>query len=150
MNILRFLLMSILASSVGAGAGVSKKPVKLNDLPAAVRKTVEDQKGAANISRLEKFEREGSQMYELELSGGGSASKIVLIEAAGKIVEIKKPIKLSAVSKAAKAVIESSVGNGIILTLTPSRPLQALFRLTRCASGEKVKKLFCELDLTEV
>jgi hypothetical protein len=117
MNILRFVLMGILAFGVGAGAEVSKKPVKLNDLPAEVRKTVERQKGAANILRLEKFEREGSQMYELEFSSGGSAVKTVLIDAAGKIVEIKEPIKLSEVSKAAKAVIESSVGDGHILSL---------------------------------
>ena len=110
--------MSILAFSVGAGADVSKKPVKLNDLPAAVRRTVEGQKGATNILRLEKFEREGTQMYELELSSGGSASKTVLIDAAGKVVEIEAPIKLSEVSKAAKAVIESSVGNGHILSLS--------------------------------
>jgi len=117
MNMLRFVLISILAFSVGAGADVSKKPVRLNDLPAAVRKTVERQKGAANILRLEKFEREGSQIYELELSGGGSASKIVLIDAAGKVLEIKEAIKLGGVSKAAKAVIDSSVGDGTILSL---------------------------------
>jgi hypothetical protein len=117
MNILRFVLISILAFSGGAGADVSKKPVRLNDLPAEVRKAVERQKGAANILRLEKFEREGSQIYELELSGGGSASKTVLIDSAGKIVEIKQPIKLGEVSKAAKAVIDSSVGNGTILSL---------------------------------
>ena len=114
---LRFVLISILAFSVGAGADVSKKPARLNDLPAAVRKTVERQKGAANILRLEKFEREGSQIYELELSGGGSASKTVLIDAAGKVLEIKEAIKLGGVSKAAKAVIDSSVGDGTILSL---------------------------------
>lgn len=117
MNTLRFVVMSILAFSVGAGAEVSRKPVRLNDLPAAVRKTVERQKGAANISKLEKFEREGSEIYELELSGGGSASKTVLIDTAGKVVEIKEPARLSQVSKAAKAVIDSSVGNGTILAL---------------------------------
>jgi hypothetical protein len=117
MNILRFVLMSILAFSVGTGADVSKKPVKLNDLPAAVRKTVELQKGAANILRLEKFDREGSQIYELELSSRESSHKTVLIDATGKIVEIKEPIKSSEVSKAAKAVIDSSVGNGTILAL---------------------------------
>ena len=112
----RLALVSLVMFTLSALADVSRQPVRLADLPAPVRKTVMQQKGDAGILRLEKFAQEGNQIYELELRGRG-AGKTVLIDATGKVLEVKQPIKLSEVSPAAKAIIESSVGPGTIRTL---------------------------------
>jgi hypothetical protein len=112
----RIALATVLLLSVSANADVSRHPVKLAELPPAVRKTALRQKQRATIRRLEKTVAEGQEIYEMELQSG-IVSRTVLIDAAGQVLEIKQLIKLSALPPAAKTVIESSVGDGTILTL---------------------------------
>ena len=108
------LLVLLCAGSVCAEE--TRQPVKLADLPSAVRQTAARQQAGGDLLRLEKIVREGSQIYELEFSNG-SARKIVVIDDAGKVLEIRQPAKLAEVSKAARTVIESSVGKGKLISL---------------------------------
>jgi hypothetical protein len=113
----RLLLLTILPLYlVGARADVSRRPVKLADLPAAVRKIVLQQRQDATIVRLEKTQQEGKEIYEVALRSG-AITRTVSIDEAGKVREVKQPTTLSQVSRAAKSVIDSSVGNGTIRTL---------------------------------
>jgi hypothetical protein len=114
-----FALMTTLVFFASARADVSRQPVKLADLPAAVRKTALQQK-RANIRGLEKTVQQGKEIYEVELRSG-VVKRTVFIDAAGTVLEVKQPMTLSEVSPAAKTVIESSLGNGTILTLESVR-----------------------------
>jgi hypothetical protein len=111
----RVALLTMLVFSASARAD-SRQSLKLADLPAAVRKTALQQKHSATIRRLERVVVEGKEIYELELRGG-TVTRTVFIDSTGKVVEVRQPIKLSAVTPAAKAVIESSLENGTILRL---------------------------------
>jgi hypothetical protein len=113
------LVLLVLLVLLGAGsacAGETRQPLKLADLPPVVRQTVTRQQAGGNLLRLEKIVREGNQIYELEFSND-AARKIVVIDSEGKVLEIRQPAKLAEVSKAAKAVIESSVGKGKLISL---------------------------------
>ena len=109
-------LLSMFVFGAGARADLPRQPVKLADLPEAVRRTVLQQKGQANIFRLEKTFLEGNEIYQLVLRTG-LGKKTVLIDAGGRFLEIKQPMKWSEVSPAARNVIVSSVANGNILSL---------------------------------
>jgi hypothetical protein len=112
---LRLVLLVLLC--VGSSrAGETRQPIKPAELPPVVRQTVTRQQAGGNLLRLEKILREGNQIYELEFSNG-AARKIVMIDGEGKVLEIRQPVKLAEVSKAAKAVIESSVGKGKLISL---------------------------------
>lgn len=112
---LRLALLVLLCAG-SARLEETRQPVKLADLPPAVRQTVVKQQAVGNLLRLEKIVREGSPIYELEFSNG-SARKVVVIDVEGKVLEIRLPAKLTEVSKAARAVIESSVGKGKLISL---------------------------------
>jgi hypothetical protein len=81
-----------------------------------VRETATRQQADGTLLRLEKINREGAVVYETEFSSGG-AKRIVLINSDGKIVEIRQPVNLDKVSRTARAVIESSVGKGKLISL---------------------------------
>ena len=113
--LLRLALIVLLCAS-GACAEETRQAVKLAELPSAVRESAKRQQAGGNLLRLEKIVREGVSIYELEFSNG-AARKIVVMEAAGKVLEIRQLVKLTEVSKAARAVIESSVGKGKFISL---------------------------------
>lgn len=115
---LRNALIALLVCSVIVCAEVRREAVKLAELPPAVRDTVVQQKRYATIRQLEKTVDEGKVIYELKLQQPPAhTTKTIFIDAAGTVVQIKQPIALSVVSPAARRVIQSSVGNGTILTL---------------------------------
>ncbi|MEQ1473282.1 MAG: hypothetical protein ABLQ96_05655 [Candidatus Acidiferrum sp.] len=113
--LLRLALIVLLCAG-SACAEETRQAIKLADLPSAVRETVKLQQAGGNLLRLEKIVREGIPVYELEFSNG-AARKIVVMDATGKVLEIRQPVKLTEVSKAARAVIESSVGKGKFISL---------------------------------
>jgi hypothetical protein len=111
-----FALLTVMLFSATASADVSRQPIKLADLPLAVRKTALQQKQQATIERLEKTIAEGKEIYELELRSG-IVTRTVFIDSTGKVVEVRQPTKLSEVTPAAKSVIENSVGDGTVVRL---------------------------------
>jgi hypothetical protein len=118
MNVSRSLLLAGIFAffTTTAVADNSRQPVKLAGLPTAVRKTVLAQKQKGAILRLEKTSKDGKEIYEVQLKNG-DLTKTVFIAVAGAILQIKQPVPLSRVSPAARKVIESSVGDGKIITL---------------------------------
>ena len=113
--LLRLALITLLCAG-GARADETRQSIKPADLPQAVRETVNRQQAGGTLLRLEKFVREEIPIYEAEFSNG-AAKKFVVIDADGKVLEIRQPVNLGEISKAAKAVIESSVGKGKLISL---------------------------------
>jgi hypothetical protein len=113
--LLRLALLALLCAA-SVRADEIRRSIKLAELPTAVRETATRQQADGTLLRLEKINREGAVVYETEFSSGG-AKRIVLINSDGKIVEIRQPVNLDKVSRTARAVIESSVGKGKLISL---------------------------------
>lgn len=91
----------------------SEKRVQMKDLPPAVRKTVEEQSKGATIRGLSKEIEAGKTYYEAELTVQGHG-KDVLIDSAGKVVEIEEEVQLASLPPAVKKTIEKSAAGGKI------------------------------------
>lgn len=99
-----------------AYAQASEKPVKMKDLPEAVRKTVEEQSKGATLRGLTKEVEKGQIFYEAELRVNGH-NKDLLIDSSGAIVEIEEVVALNALPAAVKAAILKSAGKGRIISV---------------------------------
>jgi hypothetical protein len=113
---LTLVLAVTLALVMPARCADGKGSLKIADLPAAVRKTVLQQKQQAKITQLEKTSLGGEEAYEVQFTHGASR-RTVFIAGTGTVLQVKENISLSKVSLAARKAIESSVGNGTIVTL---------------------------------
>lgn len=99
-----------------APAQETEKPVKMKDLSAAVRATVEEQSKGAKIRGLTKETDNGQTFYEASLLVGGHI-KDVLIDESGNVVEIEEQVALKSLPPAARAEIVKQAGRGRILNV---------------------------------
>jgi hypothetical protein len=81
----------------------------MKDLPAAVRKTVEEQSKGATLRGLSKEVEAGKTYYEAELKVNGR-NKDVLIDPAGTVVEIEEEAAFDSLPEPARTSIEKLAG----------------------------------------
>jgi uncharacterized membrane protein YkoI len=105
-NIVFVTASAVLLSAVGLSSEVA---IKMKDLPAAVRKTVEEQSKGATLRGLSKEVEAGKTYYEAELKVDGR-NKDVLIDPAGAVVEIEEEVTLDSLPEPARAAIEKQAG----------------------------------------
>ena len=107
-----------LVLTIGTSAAAADKKVQMKDLPAAVRTTVqaEEAKGARIVGLATEVEG-GKTMYEVETTISGQSRDLVL-DAAGRIVEIEEEIALDALPAAVKSALEARGKVGKIETVT--------------------------------
>ena len=105
-----FVVIALLA---GAGIAAEKK-VKMQDLPAAVQKTVQEQTKNATLKGLSKEVESGKTMYEVETVANGK-SRDLLVDPTGAIVEVEEEATLDSIPAPAKAAFEKAAANGKIL-----------------------------------
>lgn len=109
------VIMSIVLAMGGAVWGQdSEKKVKMEQLPAAVQKTVKEQSKGATIRGFSKEVEKGKTFYEAELTVNGHA-KDMLIDENGTVVEVEEEVALDSIPAAAKAAIQKGAGTGKIL-----------------------------------
>ena len=106
---MRYLLLFALAATVFAG----EKKVKMKDLPAPVRKTVEDLSKSSTIVGLAKEVEDGKTMYEAETKVNGKTRDLT-IDAEGKIVMTEDEVAIDSIPAAARAAIEKEAAGGKI------------------------------------
>lgn len=119
----------------------SEKPVKMSELPAAVKKTVQEQSKGAKIRGLAKEVEAGKTFYEAALLFNGH-SKDVLIDADGKVVEVEEQVALSSLPPAVKAEIQKQTGKGkitIVESVTKDNAL--VFYEAHIKTGGKIKEV---------
>ncbi|MFN0112692.1 MAG: hypothetical protein ACKVZH_27860 [Blastocatellia bacterium] len=104
----------VLLATIFASAQDTEKKVKMKDLPAVVQAKVKELSKGATLRGLAKEVKDGKTFYEAELKVGGHA-KDVLIDPAGKVVEIEEQVTLDSLPSAAKAEILKQAGKGKIL-----------------------------------
>ncbi len=105
-----FMVVALLA---GAGVAAEKK-VKIEDLPAPVQKTVQEQTKNAQLKGLSKEVEDGKTMYEIETVANGK-SRDMLVDPSGAIVEVEEQATLDSIPAPAKAAIEKAAQNGKVL-----------------------------------
>jgi len=105
-----------LAFGATAFARASEKPVKMKDLPEAVRKTVQEQSKGATLRGLSKEVEKGQTFYEAELKVNGH-NKDLLIDSSGAIVEIEEAVAFNSLPAAVQAAIVKNAGKGKIISV---------------------------------
>lgn len=110
------LRTTVAAAALWLPAIASERPVKMENLPAAVQKTVREQSRGAVLRGLSEEVEKGKTFYEAELKVAGH-SKDVLIDAAGSIVETEEEVSLDSIPAAAQAAIRKQAGKGRILSV---------------------------------
>jgi hypothetical protein len=126
-----FLLSAFTAAFLAAGAslaaspaarqeaskgksGDSERPVKMSELPAAVRDTVREQSRGAKIRGLSVETENGVTNYEVELKVNGH-TRDVLIDPSGAVVEVEEQVALASVPALVREAIERSAGGGRVV-----------------------------------
>lgn len=103
-------LPALLVASVSA----AEKPVKMDSLPPAVRKTVQEQSKGASIRGLSQEIEDGNTFYEAELKINGR-NQDVLIDPNGSVVEIEEEVSFDSLPAAVKDAIRKRAVRGRIV-----------------------------------
>jgi len=96
-----------------ATASAAEKAVRMQDLPEAVRKTVQQQTQGAEVKGLSKETEHGKTFYEVETRVNGHG-RDVLIDPAGKVVEVEEEVALDSIPAPVRAAIEKTAAGGKI------------------------------------
>jgi uncharacterized membrane protein YkoI len=91
----------------------TESKVTMKDLPAPVQATVKEQSKGAVLRGLAKEVENGQTFYEAELKVNGH-NKDVLIDPAGKVVEVEEQVAIASLPPAVKAAIVKRAGKGRI------------------------------------
>ena len=94
-------------------AVAADKPVKMKDLPPAVRSTVQEQSKGATIRGLSTEVEHGRRTYEVEMTVNGHG-KDVSMDAVGTVIEVEEEVALGGIPAAARAAIEKAAAGGRI------------------------------------
>jgi len=106
-------LSTLLLSLAFTSALASEKSITMEDLPPAVRQTVEEQSKGATIRGLVKEVEGGRTVYEVEMKVDGRG-KDVSISATGAVLEVEEEVELASLPEAARAAIEKAAASGQI------------------------------------
>jgi hypothetical protein len=106
--------LALPALLVASGVSAAEKRVKMESLPPAVQKTVQEQAKGATIRGLAKEIEDGKTFYEAELKINGH-NKDVLIDPAGSVVEVEEEVPLDTVPAAVKDAIQKRAAKGQIV-----------------------------------
>jgi hypothetical protein len=103
-----------LALLVASGVSAAEKRVKMESLPPAVQKTVQEQSKGGAIRGLSQEIEDGKTFYEAELKINGH-NKDVLIDPAGSVVEVEEEVALDSLPAAVKDAIQKRAAQGQIV-----------------------------------
>jgi uncharacterized membrane protein YkoI len=108
------ITLGIFVLAIGfANVLASEKAVTMKDLPAAVRRTVQEQSQGATIRGLSKEVEGGKTTYEVEMKVNGRG-KDVTMDASGAVIEVEEEVALESIPNAAQAAIKKAAGSGQI------------------------------------
>ena len=88
--------------------------VQMKDLPEAVQKTIKKETANARIRGLAKEVENGQTFYEAETIVNG-ATRDILMDPQGVIVEVEEATSLAKIPPAAQNALKSAAGTGKIL-----------------------------------
>ena len=101
---------------VGGILFAQETPVRMQDLPEAVQRTVKEQTKSAKLRGLAKEVEKGQTFYEAETLVNGK-TRDVLIDAKGNVVEIEEATALADLPEPAQKAFKAAAGRGKIITV---------------------------------
>jgi len=123
-------IIALLSAAAALSTAVAaEKKVKMEDLPAAVRQSAQEQLKAPNtvLGGISAETEKGKTFYELETKVSGR-SRDLLLDSAGKVVEIEEEVDLAKIPAPARAAIQKKAGKASITmveSLTKSAGVEA-------------------------
>ena len=133
-----FLISLAMSFTVNAFAQDSERPVKMKELPEAVRKTVQEQSKGAILRGLAKETKDGNTYYEAELKVRGHR-KDVLMDPSGAVVEIEEEVALASLPAEVQATIKKGAGKGkifLVESITRNNAVEAYEAHVRTAGKQ--------------
>jgi hypothetical protein len=109
------LLIALLTASAGVVAA-SEKPVKITDLPPAVRQSVDKETKGATLRGLSRETEKGRVYYEAETTVDGR-NRDILFNESGNVVEIEEQVSLENVPAGVRTAIEKYAAGGKVLNV---------------------------------
>src|SRR5689334_14100934 len=94
--------------------GDGERPVKMSELPEAVRRTVREQSRGAKVRGLSVETENGVTNYEVELKIDGR-TRDVLIDPSGAVVAVEEQVALASLPPAVRTAIHQSAGGGRVV-----------------------------------
>lgn len=107
---MRLITVCLMLAALGFAA---EKKIKINDLPPAVRKTVDELGKTSTLVGFAKEVEDGKTMYEAETKVDGK-TRDVTIDADGKIVMTEQEVAIATIPAPARAAIEKEASGGKI------------------------------------
>jgi uncharacterized membrane protein YkoI len=92
---------------------IADTKVKMENLPPAVQAAVKDLTKNVELVGLSKEVEKGKTMYEVETKVNGK-TRDLLLDSAGKVVEVEEEVDINSIPAAAKQAIEKKAAGGTI------------------------------------
>ncbi len=108
---MRTLLVTVVLSSVAILVTAGEKAVKLQDLPPAVQKAMQEHTKGAVVKGYAQETEDGKVFYEVETKVDGHGRDLSF-DPAGNLVVVEEEVALDSVPAAAKAAIVRAAGSG--------------------------------------
>ena len=90
-----------------------EKKLKKSDLPAAVRKTADEQSKGATVRGYSKETEDGKLEYEVQLTVNGHG-KDITIDPQGKVMEIEEEVDIKTLPAEVRAGLEKQAGKAAV------------------------------------
>lgn len=110
---MRLINCLVLGGFVLCGSAFADQKIKMSELPAPVKKTVQDETKNAKLVGISKEAEGGKTLYELETMVNGK-SRDLMIDTNGAVASIEEEVALDSIPAAAKDAIEKKVAGGKI------------------------------------
>ena len=127
MRLVKMAALAVLVLTASVTASAREKRVKMDDLPAAVQRTVVEVSKGVELRELTREVENGETFYEAELDVNGR-TRDVIMDPSGAIVLIEEEVDWNSVPAAVRAAIEEAArGRKILLveTITRNNKLEA-------------------------
>lgn len=106
-------MLLLLASSFTLSSGAAERRIGRAELPAAVRKTADEQSKGAIVKDYTTDVENGQREYEIEMVTNGH-TKDVSIASNGRVLEIEEQVNIDALSAAVVSALRQKAGQGMI------------------------------------
>ena len=110
---LRFLVTFLGCVCLAAFVGAAEKAISKRELPAAVKRTADEQSKGATVRGYSKDTEDGKLEYEVEMLVIGH-TKDVTIAPDGRLLEIEEEVSLNSLSPQVRSGLAAQAGKGKI------------------------------------
>jgi uncharacterized membrane protein YkoI len=110
---MKFVTSFVTGVLIAGSMAAAETKVKMQELPPAVQKSVQEQTKGAKLVGLSKETEKGKTVYEVETTNGGRTRDLTLDET-GAVVEVEQEVTLDSLPAPAKAAIEKKAAGGTI------------------------------------